>query len=169
MAEMNQNEVRFDPQTGVPIYAPPVKESFSIADILFAWLAVLAGYAFCRVFPVVSHPFGGMLFMIALFAAASVVLAIKKCKFGAMQIVLALSAILLLPALFLSANAMFHTLVYVYALAVWCYFISTVGGAPLEGGFSALIAIDFLRALFILPFASLGKIFSALIPSKAKG
>lgn len=169
MAEINQNEVRFDPQTGVPIYAPPAKESFSVADILFAWLAVLAGYAFCRVFPVVSHPFGGMLFMIALFAAASVVLAIKKCKFGAMQIVLALSAILLLPALFLSANVMFHTLVYLYALAVWCYFVSTVGGAPLERGFSALVAIDFLRALFVLPFASLGKIFSALIPSKAKG
>ncbi len=169
MTDMKQNEVRFDPQTGVPVYAPPVKEQFSVPDILFAWLALLAGYAFCRVFPVVSHPFGGMLFMVALFILSGVILAINKCKFGAMQIVLALSALLLLPALFVSANAMFHTLVYVYALAVWCYFVSTVGGAPLEHGFSALVAIDFLRALFVLPFASLGKLFSALIPSKAKG
>ncbi len=169
MAEMNQNEVRFDPQTGVPIYTPPVREQFSLSDILFAWLALLAGYAFCRVFPVASHPFGGMLFMVALFLAAAVIMVIKKCKFDWMQSVLALSAVALLPALFLSANAMFHTLVYLYGLAVWCYFVSTVCGAPLEQGFSALIAVDFFRALFILPFASLGKIFLALLPSKVKG
>ncbi len=163
---------RFDAKTGEPIFYPdeqPIKENYTKIEVLFAWLALAAGIVFCKVFPVIEHPFGGMMFIIALFVSTAIVLKCNGASFGLMPILLAGSAILLIPSLFLSANPMIHFLVYLYSLAVWCYFVSGSCGNLLEGGFSDLLAADFLRALFALPFASFGKLFSALFFGRKKG
>lgn len=163
---------RYDPQTGIPIYTqkpPAEKENFSVPEVLFAWLSLLAGYAFCRVFPVTAHPFGGMLFIFAIFITTAIVLKCKGASFGAMPVAVGLTALLLTPALFISANAMIHFLVYVYALVVWCYFVYAVTGNQLEHGYSDLLIADFFKAVFVMPFASFEKLYRAVFSGKGKG
>lgn len=41
------------------LYMPKPKRTFSAIESLFAWLCLLGGYSFCRVFPVILHPLGG--------------------------------------------------------------------------------------------------------------
>lgn len=166
-----QNGPRFDPQTGQPIRypAPPEKPSYSASEIVFAWISLLAGYAFCRVFPVVEHPFGGLLFIWAMFVSAAVILKLRGASFGLMPVALGVSALALSPALFLSANSMIHFLVYLYALTVWCYFISGSTGNLLERGFSDLLAVDLFKAVLVMPFTALGMLFPALFSGRGKG
>lgn len=164
--------IRYDTQTGEPIYDPPApkeREVYSVSEILFAWLSLAAGYVFCRVFPVVLHPFGGFLFIVALLSGTMVFLKCKGASLGVMPITLGCSALLIAPALFLSANALFHMLVYNYALAVWLYVMYGANEGTLEKGFSDLVIVDFFKALFILPFVSLGKMIPALFAGKGRG
>lgn len=169
---MTDRGYRYDPQTGIPIYSkktPAEKENFSVIEVLFAWLSLLAGYAFCRVFPVSAHPFGGMLFVLALFVATAVILKCKGASFGIMPVVLSVTALMLTPALFISANALIHFIVYVYALVMWCYFVYGSTGNLLEPGYSDLLIADFLKAAFVMPFASFEKLYHAVFSGKGKG
>lgn len=162
---------RYDPQTGKPLYpgwAGREPEAFSPGDTVFGWLMLLAGYAYWRVFPVTSHPFGGFLLILALFIAAAAALRRRGAGFGLMPCLMAGTALLLSPALFLSANALFHFLVYSYGIAVWCYFVYASCGNALEGGFSSLLPMDFIKAILVQPFASFEKLVSALFGSRGR-
>ncbi len=162
---MSNDPIRYDPQTGAPIYA----EKRSAVEVFFAWACLLAGYAWCRVFPAIDHPFGGALYLFAIFAVATVVFLCKRRRFGLMPVLMALSAVVLLPAMVLSGNQMIHFLVFTYGQLVWCYYIYAVAGQPLEKGFSTLLPGDFCKALFVMPFVSLGKIFGALFIGRGRG
>lgn len=162
----NQPIPRFDPQTGRPIEQP--REQFHILTVIFAWLSLLAGYAFCRAFPFSSHPLGGFLYISALYLATYIVLAIKKAKFRLIPIIISATALLISPALIITANSFFHFLVSAYAIVAWFYFIYGAFENCLEMGFSNLLIIDFFKATLIMPFASFGKIFSALSQKKNK-
>ncbi|MBQ8893334.1 MAG: DUF4173 domain-containing protein [Clostridia bacterium] len=156
-------EYRFDPGTG-----EPVAERYSLYENVFAWLSVAAGYGFCRVFPVHQHPFGGFLFILALYLASVILLKLKGASFGMMSLVMGGSALLLSPALFLSANSMIHFLVYLYALAAWFYTVSAACGNTLEKGFSELLFADFFKAIIVMPAASFAKLFSVLFSGKRR-
>ncbi|MBQ2764154.1 MAG: DUF4173 domain-containing protein, partial [Firmicutes bacterium] len=159
-----QNTSHFDSQPQQDV-ADSV-EVRSATDVVFAWLAVLIGYLFCRVFPVMFHPFGGLLFIFGLFAVTFIVLGCKKASFGVSPIVFSISALLLAPSLLLSSNALFHFLVFTYAVLVWFYLVYAATGNTLEKGLSDLLFIDFFKAIFIMPFSSLGKIFSTMFGGK---
>lgn len=155
---MSSEPIRYDPNTGAPIYA----DKPSLTDIVFAWFCLLAGYAYCRVFPVIDHPMGGMLYLLGLFVVSTVVFLCMRKRLGWMAVAMALSALVLLPALVLSCNRMIHFIVFTYGHLVWLYYVYATVGRPLEKGFSDLIPWDFFKALFLMPFVSLGKIFGAL-------
>ena len=162
---MSNEPIRYDPNTGAPIYA----ERPSLPDIIFAWVCLLAGYAYCRVFPVVNHPLGGALYLLGLFVVATVVFLCMHKRLGWMPVAMALSALVLLPALVLSGNPMIHFIVFTYGHLVWFYYVYATVGRPLEKGFSDLLPWDFIKALIIMPFASLGKIFGALFVGRKSG
>ena len=163
------NNYRYDPQTGEPIYQPPVKEIYSSMEVLFAWFSLLVGYAFCRVFPVIYHPFGGLLIILVLYVGAVVLWKWKGAKLPLMPGILGGSALLLTPALFLSSNSTIHFFVYLYALVTWFYLIYGLCGNLLENGFSDLLLFDFLKALLLYPLTSLGKMIPALFSGKGRG
>ncbi len=149
----------------------PVKEPerFSLSDILFAWFSLLAGYLFCRVFPVTHHPLGGLIFLAVMYLFIYAFLVYKRAKIGIMSIVLTLSVLMISPGLLLVDNAMLHSLIYLFALSVWCYLLLVLGGNTMEPGFSSLLFLDFLKALAILPFTFLGKLFCALFVFRRNG
>jgi len=164
--------LRYDTQTGEMIYdlpAPKERETYSVFEILFAWLCLAAGYVFCRVFPVVLHPFGGFLFIVILLIGTVILQKCRKVRLGLMPMVLIGTALLLSPSLFLSANKLIHMLVYNYSLVVWLYSLYGADGGTLEGGYSDLLAMDFLKAVFVLPFTSFSKLLPALFSGKGKG
>lgn len=154
-----------------PLSTAPVrsKRSFSFVENVYAWLSLLFGYLFCRVFPIADSPFGGLLFTLMLFISAFVVIKIKGSKIGAKPIIVALSAIIISATLIITSNAFLHFFSYAYSLVIFCYFVYSALGNSVKSGFSDLIVADFLKALFVLPFCSFGYMFRALFSGKAKG
>lgn len=140
---------------------------FSVLECIFAWLCFAAGYAFWRIFPIGSNPLGGFIFVVVLFAATAVILLRKGVKLKLLPLLAAASAITVSLGLFFSANGTLHFFSYAYALAVYCYFLYAAGGNI--AGFSDWILIDFIKALFVLPFHSFGQLFRAMFSGKASG
>lgn len=141
--------------------------SFTKLEIIFAWLSFAFGYLFCRAFPVSDSPFGGFLFVFILFVVTAVILRLKGCKFTAMPIVLAISAIAVSVSLIISVNGFIYFFAYSYALVVYCYFIYAVAGKTLQSGFSEFILADFFKALFLTPFFAFTQLFKGMFSGKA--
>ncbi len=131
----------------------PARE-YSTVEVAFAWFCFLFGYFFCRVFPVVASPLGGFLFIALIFAVTVVVLRLRGVKIGVLPAVMACVAVALSASLILSSNAFLYWLAYVFALATYCYFVSSACGNTVRKGFSGLIAADYFNAMLVYPFMS---------------
>lgn len=150
--------------------APAVlKRRFSVSETVFAWLSLLFGYLFCRVFPIADSPFGGFLLTVFMFVSALIVIKIKGAKLTPKPIIAFASAILISASLFITSNEFLHFFAYTYAMVVFCYFVFTACGNSVKCGFSDLIIADFIKALFIMPFCSFGTMFKAMFSGKVKG
>lgn len=152
-----------------PVYEVPPPRNFTTGESVFAWISFIAAYLFCRVFPVANNPFGGFLFIIALFTATFVSLKIKGVKLGTLALLAAASAVVVSACLIVTANAFLHSYAYLYALVAYCYFVYTATGNSVQNGFSDFLAIDFFKALFVLPFYSMDQLFKAMFYGKARG
>ena len=146
----------------------PPKREFNSAEMLYAWLCLLFGYLFCRVFPVVEAPLGGLIFIAVLYLVTAVILKLRGGKFTATAIILALSALIIQASMILCANSTIHFFAYLYALWVYFYCIYSAFGNSIQKGFSDFIAADFLKAAFVMPFESFGSVFAALSASTSK-
>ncbi|MBQ4561677.1 MAG: DUF4173 domain-containing protein [Clostridia bacterium] len=150
------------------IETPPEEEknNLSLTDTLFAWICLISAYLFCRISPVNDSPLGGFLFIVSLFAVSTVFLKIKGASFTPMAVISALSAVILCLGLVLSDNGVIHFFAYTYALVTYLYFVYAAFGNSLKKGFSDLVAIDYFKALFILPFVRFGALFAAVFSNK---
>ncbi|MDO4816324.1 MAG: DUF4173 domain-containing protein [Bacillota bacterium] len=148
-----------------PDFMRKPKREYTAIEAVFAWLCLIFSYLLCRVFPVVDHPLGGMLFTVSLYFVTAVVLKIRGAKFSLLSVLFALSALVMQAALILSANSTIHFFVYSYALLVYLYFLYSSFGNSIEGGFSDCVAADFLKAIFVMPFSAFASIFRALSSS----
>ncbi len=141
--------------TGAPVSAADrQKREYSTVEVAFAWFCFVFGYLFCRVFPVVTSPLGGFLFIFAIFAVTAVVLHLQGVKIGVLPAVAACAAVALSASLILSSNAFLYWLAYVFALATYCYFVASACGNTVRKGFSGLIAADYFNAIVIYPLVS---------------
>jgi len=147
---------------------PKPPRQYTGIESVFAWLCMLAGYLFCRAFPAGDHPMGAFLLILFLFAASTVVLKVKKIKLGALPIIAALSAVILSGALILNDNETIRFFSYAYALVIYFYYLYAATGNSLQKGLTDFIAIDFLKALLVMPFSALGHLFKAMFAGKAK-
>lgn len=142
----------------------PVKKrrEFTASECAFAWLSLLAGYAFCRAFPLSHYTLGGFLFGAALYAITLIVLCARGRRPGAVSLTVAVSGLVALSGLLRSGNEPIRALCALYSGAAYCLFVHTAGGNALEEGFTSLLLPDFARALFVQPFRSFGLLFPAL-------
>lgn len=161
-----KNAMDMQPDTAVQQAEPP--RGFTVGETVFAWLSLVAGYLFFRATPVAQHPFGAFLFVILLYATTVVFLFHGGIRLRSLPLMATLSAVAVSVSLLLCANPMIHRVAYTYALAAYLYVIYAAAGNSLKSGFFNLILADFFRALFILPFASLGSIFSAMFANGGK-
>lgn len=151
-----------------PSSPPKPPREYTTVDAVFAWVCVIGGYLFCRAFPVAQYPLGGLLFLLVLFGATAIVSAFKGGHFRPMPVVAAVSAVAVSGGLFLCANAFLHTLAYLYALVTYLYFLYSLHAPDSTRGFRDRLAIDYLKAVIVLPFCSFGCLFSALFSGKMK-
>ena len=150
--------------------APSIKPArdYSTAECVFAWLCLLAGYWFCRAFPVWTKPLGGFLVILLLFISSTAVLLRRGSKPGLGAVLFALSAVAISASLILITNGFLRFLAYTYAIIIYCYYVYAATGNSLQKGFCDFIAIDFLKALLVMPFCSLAHLFKAMFTGKAK-
>ncbi|MEE1197553.1 MAG: DUF4173 domain-containing protein [Acutalibacteraceae bacterium] len=163
MTEQNvyiQNEVNEPEQTG---------RQFSLLDSIFAWVCLIASYLFCRAFPVSNNSFGGCLLILGIFAATFTVFMVRGEKIGALPIIVAISAIVICFALVVTSNTFLGSYAYFYAILAYMYFVFSATANTTKKGFSDLIAVDFFKAIIIMPFVSFGVVFKALFSGRAKG
>lgn len=141
---------------------------FSATDSVWGWICLFLGYLFCRSFPAFSKPLYSLIFIILLYASTTVMLVLKKAKFGKAAICVAASGLLTAVSLFLSGNQIIHIFASGYAIFAYCYFVAAATENRIEGGISSYILIDFLKAVFIIPFSGVGGIFAAMFSKKNK-
>ncbi len=138
------------------------KREYTGAESIFAWLSMLAGYAFFRVIPITENSFGALLYIIALFAVTMVFVLKRGAKLGVMSVGAMLLAITVSLALFFSSNGFVHFFAWCFAALSYCYFVYSCFGNTLEKGFSDFVVADCFKALFVMPFTSFGEVFSAI-------
>ena len=145
------------------------KNNLTLTDTLFAWICLISAYLFCRISPINDSPLGGFIFIVSLYAVTTVFLIIKGGKLGFVSIGAALSAVVLSCSLILCDNPFIHFFAYTYALVTWLYYVYAVFGNSVKKGFCDLVAIDYFKSLFVLPFVKLGALFAAIFTSKKGG
>lgn len=142
------------------------KTDLTLTDTLFAWICLITAYLFCRVSPVHESPFGGFLLMLCLYVITTVFVILKGHKPTAMAVISAFSAVVLSLGLILSDNSVIHFFSYTYALVTWLYYVYASFGNSLKKGFCDLITIDYIKALFVLPFVRFGALFAAVFSNR---
>ena len=159
----------------VPFYAPAAgisqpapKRRYTAAESVFAWLCLILGYLFIRVFLNSLPPLGTLLFVILLYALTFVVVKLEKARFSAPAVISLFSGLAMAFSTVVSGNGGVRFFAFAYALASYTYFVYAVFGNKLAKGFTNLLLVDFFKSAFILPFASFGKIFNGLIPKKGE-
>lgn len=145
----------------------PVRK-FTVSETVFAWLSLLFGYLFCRVFPLSESPFGGFLFTHLLFVSAYAIVITMKKKPTPMAVAVSLSASVISFSLIFTSNSTIHFFAYCYALLSFSYFLYASFGNSVKKGLSDFIVADFLKVIFVMPFCSFGSIFRALFSGKGK-
>ncbi len=156
------NNINNNESTNEAVIQPKIEEpkkirEFTTHDAVFAWFSYIASYLFCLVFPVSATPFGGMLFVIALFLFTFIFLKIKGYKLPVTSVLALVSAVAVSLSLVISSNSFIHFFAYVYSLAAYCYFIYTATGNTIKKGFTNYLIADWAEAVFVLPFSSLAK------------
>ncbi len=158
--------VREQPMYGEVPPTPP--RVYTLVDTVAAWMCVLCGYAFCRVFPVGESPFGGWLLLVLLFGGAWGLAIAKKRPLKGMPLAATSAALIVGSGLLLCANTFLHTLAYGYAMATWLYVVYTLFSTETAVGGFRRMASEYFKALVILPFCSFGCLFGALFSGKMK-
>lgn len=140
--------------------------SFTKTERVLAGLLILWGYGFFRLCPIYDHPYPALALLCVLFGMTLLVLRKNGHKLIGMSLASALSALPISLSLLVPADHMIHSLAFLYALVAFAYTVYAACGNTLEQGTnprpSELLPIDVLKAVFFLPFSSLGSLFHAL-------
>ena len=142
---------------------------FHPRETLFAWLLLLFGYFFWRVFPMSQKPVSAALLLVSIYAFTFLVMLRGRCRFEPASWLVLISAALALLAALLWDNRFHSFLCFAYLIAAYAYLVTAVTGCCLEGTWSELLGADLLRSWIIFPFSSFGKLFPALVPPRGKG
>lgn len=146
-----------------------VKNRFSGFECFFAWFCMLAGYLFCRAYPVSKNPLGMFIVSVLILAVTAVALAVKKVRFGASAAVSGALSAVFASAVFLSADPFAQFLAFLGSVIGYGYFVYSACGNKIEQGVSDMLPIDFFKALLLLPFSAFGRVWSAMFSGKRVG
>ncbi len=142
------------------------KKSFSAAETALAWLCLLAGLLYCRVFPVVLHPLGGLLFIAVMFIVSFVIIAVKRVKIGAFAVLVGISGVIMGIPLITTSSGFILNISYWYSTVAFLYLVyaACTGQKKL---FKNTLALDLFKTLFVVPYYGFVSIYKALFSGKS--
>ena len=167
--------IREQTKPGQAIVGEPIGEAaapqprYRPIETLFAWLLLPFGYLFVQLFPMSRKPLAGVLLILAIYAFTFLAVLRGRCRFERVTVLVLLSAALAMLVPLIWDNQFHVFLCFCYLIAAYAYLLSAVTGNTLEEIWSELIGRDLLRAWFVLPFSSFGKLFGALALPTDKG
>ncbi len=131
-------------------------------DTIMALTALVFGYFLVRLLPVFNKPVGAALFLLGLYATSFLWLRKSGIRPTVRSLAFAASGLALLPAFIINPPGAFTAFLFVFELAAYIYFIYSAPGNGIEDKVSSLFFFDALRAVFLMPSASLPALFRAL-------
>lgn len=143
---------------------PPRK--YSVKENIFAWASFFLAYLFTLSIPIHNNPLGLLVVIVLMYAVSTVAILIKGKKPQLMPILVGASAVVVSTSLILTSNQFLHFFTYLYSMIAYCYYIYGLSSEH-KFRFSDSILIDFVKALFVLPFNSFSDMFVSMFSGKA--
>ncbi len=147
------------------IVAKKPKREFSKKETLFAFLCFIVSYLFCLSIPISNNPLGAFIVIILMYIGSFAFVLSKGKRIKAMPVLVGASAVVTCFSLVLTSNGFLHFFSYLYALSAYCYFLYGMSSDNIFR-FKDSIVIDFIKAIFVLPFLSFADMFSAMFYGK---
>lgn len=141
------------------------QREYSKKDTFFAFWCYTLSYLFCLTIPINENPLGAFIVIILMFAGTFAFMISKGKKLQPMPVLVGLSAVVMCFSLILTSNGFLHFFAFVYALSAYCYFLYGMSSENIFR-FKDSIVIDFLKAIFVLPFFSFTSLFTAMFSGK---
>lgn len=141
---------------------------FKGAESVFAWICMLVGYLFCRMFPAVDAPLGMLITVAVALVSTTVVLAKKGAIFNGYSIFAAFSSLVFAVSLLFADSELISLIALLSSVYSYFYFVYSATGNRAEKGITNVIPLDIIRAAFVFPFVSFGKLFPAMFSRKSK-
>lgn len=142
------------------------KREYSLKENIFAWLSFILAYFFWLTVPINDNPLGAFIVVLLMYIGATVVFFIKGRKPQPMPVLVGASAVVISTSLVLSSSSFIHFFAFMYAMVAYCYYLYGVS-ADKRFRFSDFILVDFVKALFVLPFYSFSDMFVSMFSGKA--
>lgn len=139
---------------------------FSSTETVFAWIVYVLAYLFCLSVPINKNPLGAFVVIVLMFSSTFVVMLIKGRKLQIMPLLVGISAVVISTGLILTANGLLHFFAFLYSLVAYCYFLYGMSGDRLFR-FTDGVVIDFVKAVFVMPFCSFTELFRVIFSSKS--
>ncbi len=153
-----------------PYVMPPApkmpKREYSLKENIFAWLSFILAYFFWLSVPINDNPLGAFIVVLLMYIGATVVLLIKGRKPQLMPVLVGASAVVISTSLVLSSSSFIHFFAFMYAMVAYCYYLYSLS-ADERFRFSDFILVDFVKALFVLPFYSFSDMFVSMFSGKS--
>ncbi|MBQ8539060.1 MAG: DUF4173 domain-containing protein [Ruminococcus sp.] len=149
-----------------PYQMPPVapkkpKRQYSVKENIYAWLCFVLAYLFTLSVPIRENPFGLFVVTILMYGVTTVISIAKGKMLQAMPIIVGISAVVVSTSLVLNVSGFLRFFAFLYVSFAYCYYIYGLSGNN-RFSFADSIVIDFLKALFVLPFYSFGDMFVSM-------
>ncbi len=138
---------------------------YSLKENIFAWICYFMAYIFCLSIPISYNPLGAFIVIVLMFSVTFAFLK-KGRKLKAMPVIFALSALLISVCLITTSSDFMHFFAFVYSMLAYCYFLYGMTGDKVFR-FTDSIVIDFVKAVFVLPFQSFSDMFKAMFSGKS--
>lgn len=142
----------------------PARE-FSKKETLFAFFCYVSAYLFCLSIPSFVTPLGAFIVVLLTYLSTFIVMLTLNKKPKLMPVLVALSAVATSASLVVSSNGFLHYCSFTYAVYAYCYFLYGMSSDNIFR-FKDSIILDFIKAIFILPFSSILDIFKAMFSGR---
>ena len=149
-------------------YTPKSPPSFIETDCIFAWLSIIVGFFFFRTLPITQNSLGGVLFTILLFAFGVFYLLRSKIRIKSSVIMFATVICIYSFGLITNSNKSIQTLIFLFILASFPYWIYTAFGLNEKNMFGDNCILHALYSTFVLPIISTIYFFPAISVSNKR-
>ncbi|MBQ7132874.1 MAG: DUF4173 domain-containing protein [Ruminococcus sp.] len=141
------------------------KREYSLRENIFAWLSFILAYFFWLAVPINDNPLGAFIVVLLMYIGSTIVLLVKGKKPQFMPVLVGVSAVVVSTCLIFTSSSFMHFFAFMYAMVAYCYYLYGLSGNQ-RFRFSDFILVDFVKALFVLPFYSFSDMFVSMFSGK---